>query len=292
MNPPEITLSNSGVGNTTALIRPVINGSIKDVQIDPQNFGIRRIITATIEGGNGNGAVIEPVLVDRKREISFDARLLSESGGVDNVDETITFQTRHNIASGQPLIYDRNNNPPLGIGPFFGSDLGTVAIGAATTVGIGTTTLINAATYYPEVVNTKTIKLYQTLSDFNAGINTVGFTTTNKLGIHKFKLYFDEKTLKDIRVLDGGSGYENRQVFVKPTGINTITNTIHFENHGFNHGDNIVYTTAVGIGSTLPTTISSLTTSTGITTTTNFYKVLSSQIKEQDFKYLNIQTSS
>ena len=285
MNPPEITLSNSGVGNTTALIRPVINGSVKDVQIDPQNFGIRRIITATIEGGNGNGAVIEPVLVDRKREISFDARLLSESGGVDNVDETITFQTRHNIASGQPLIYDRNNNPPLGIGPFFGSDLGTVAIGAATTVGIGTTTLINAATYYPEVVNTKTIKLYQTLSDFNAGINTVGFTTTNKLGIHKFKLYFDEKTLKDIRVLDGGSGYENRQVFVKPTGINTITNTIHFENHGFNHGDNIVYTTAVGIGSTLPTTISGLTTSTGITTTTNFYKVL--KLNDDSFRVVS-----
>ena len=29
----------------------------------------KRIITATIEGGNGNGAVLEPVLVDRKREI-------------------------------------------------------------------------------------------------------------------------------------------------------------------------------------------------------------------------------
>ena len=38
------------------------------------------------------------------------------------------------------------------------------------------------------VVNSKTIKLYQTLSDYNAGINTVGFTTTNKIGIHKFKL--------------------------------------------------------------------------------------------------------
>ena len=32
--------------------------------------------------------------------------------------------------------------------------------------------------------------------------------------------------------------------------------------------------TAVGIGSTLPTTISGLSTATGITTTTNFYKVL------------------
>ena len=279
INPPEITLSGPGVGNTTALIRPVLSGSIDDIQVDPQNFGINRVITATIEGGNGDGAILEPVLFERKREISFDARLMSDSGGVDNVNETITFQERHNIINGQPLVYDRNDNPPLGIGSFTGSDIGS------SIVGVGTTTLVNTATYYPEIVNTSTIKLYQTLGDLNAGINTVGFTTTNKIGVHKFKLYNDEKTLKDIRVIDGGSGYENRQVFVKPTGINTITNTIHFDNHGFKNGDNIVYATAVGIGSTLPTTISGLSTATGITTTTNFYKVL--KINDDAFRITN-----
>ena len=140
INPPEITLSGPGVGNTTALIRPVLSGSIGDIQVDPQNFGINRIITATIEGGNGNGAILEPVLFDRKREISFDARLMSDSGGVDNVDETITFQDRHNIINGQPLVYDRNDNPPLGIGSFTGSDAGT------SIVGVGTTTLVNTST--------------------------------------------------------------------------------------------------------------------------------------------------
>ena len=278
VNPPEITLSSPGIGNTTALIRPVITGSVTEVQVDPQKFGIHRVLSATIEGGNGNGAVLEPVLAERKRELSFDARLLSESGGVDNVDETITFQDRHNIVSGQPLIYDRNNNPPLGIGTV-GNDSGT------SVVGVGTTTLVNTATYYPEVINPSTIKLYQTLGDYSAGINTVGFTTTNKIGVHKFKLYYDEKTLKDIRVIDSGSGYENRQVFVKPVGINTITNVIHFDGHGFNNGDKIVYQTAVGIGSTLPTTITGLTTSTGITTTSNFYQVL--KLNDNAFRITN-----
>ena len=278
INPPDITLSSPGIGNTTALIRPVITGSVTKVQVDPQKFGIHRVLSATIEGGNGSGAILEPVLAERKRELSFDARLLSESGGVDNVDETITFLDRHNIVSGQPLIYDRNNNPPLGIGTV-GNDSGT------SVVGVGTTTLVNTATYYPEVVNTSTIKLYQTLGDYSAGINTVGFTTSNKIGVHKFKLYYDEKTLKDIRVLDGGSGYENRQVFVKPVEINTITNVIHFDNHGFNNGDKIVYQTAVGIGSTLPTTITGLTTSTGITTTSNFYQVL--KLNDNAFRLAN-----
>ena len=93
------------------------------------------------------------------------------------------------------------------------------------------------------------------------------------------------KKFKDIRVLDGGSGYENRQVFVKPIGINTITNTIHFDSHGFNNGDKIVYQTAVGIGSTLPTTITGLTTSTGITTTSNFYQVV--KVNDNAFRLTN-----
>ena len=278
IKPPNIELSNPGTGKTNALIRPVVTGNVKDVQVDPQNFDIQKVVSVTIEGGNGSGAILEPILSERRREISFDARLLLDSGGVDNVDETITFLDKHNIVSGQPLIYDRNNNPPLGVGTV-GNDSGT------SVVGLGTTTLVNAATYFPLVVNPTTVKLFQTETDFNSGINTVGFTTTNKIGIHKFRLLNNEKTLKDIRVIDGGSGYENRQVFVKPTGINTITNTIHFDNHGFNHGDKIVYSTAVGIGSTLPTTISGLTTSTGITTTSNFYQVL--KVSNDAFRIVN-----
>ena len=278
IKPPTIELSGPGAGSTNALIRPVITGSVEDVQIDPQDFDINRVVSITIEGGNGSGAILEPVLSERRREISFDARLLTDSGGIDNVDETITFLNAHNIVSGQPLIYDRNNNPPLGIGTV-GNDAGT------SVVGLGTTTLVNASTYYPSVINPTTIKLFQTLSDYNAGINTVGFTTTNKIGVHKFKLLNEEKTLKDVRVINGGSGYENRQVFVKPTGINTITNTIHFDNHGFNQGDKIVYSTAVGIGSTLPTNITGLSTSTGITTTSNFYQVL--KVNDNAFRIAN-----
>ena len=278
IKPPTIELSGPGAGSTNALIRPVITGSVKDVQIDPQDFDINRVVSITIEGGNGSGAILEPVLSERRREISFDARLLTDSGGIDNVDETITFLNAHNIVSGQPLIYDRNNNPPLGIGTV-GNDAGT------SVVGLGTTTLVNASTYYPSVINPTTIKLFQTLSDYNAGINTVGFTTTNKIGVHKFRLLNEEKTLKDVRVINGGSGYENRQVFVKPTGINTITNTIHFDNHGFNQGDKIVYSTAVGIGSTLPTNITGLSTYTGITTTSNFYQVL--KVNDNAFRIAN-----
>ena len=278
INPPIIELSSAGAGTTNALIQPVISGEVTDIQVDPQDFDIKKVISVTIEGGNGSGTILEPVLSERRRELSFDARLITDSGGIDHINETLTFLREHNITSGEPLVYDRNNNLPLGIGTV-GNDFG-VSI-----VGLGTTTLVNAATYFPSVIDSRTVKLFQTLDDFNAGINTVGFTTTNKVGIHKFKLKNGQTHLKDIRVIDSGSNYENRQIFVKPVGINTITNIINFDNHGFKAGDKIVYSTAVGIGSTLPTSISGLSTYTGITSTSNFYQVI--KLDDNSFRISN-----
>ena len=256
-------------------MQPVINGKVTDVQVEPQDFDIQKVLSVTIEGGNGDGVILEPLLSKRKREISFDGRTLSNAGGVDTVNESITFFSDHHISSGLPLTYDKNGNNPLGIS--------TVGNDAVSIVGLGTTTLVDKAYYYPQVVNSKTIKLFQTLSDYNSGINTVGFTTIgNTGGVHIFKLKNEENTLKDIRVLDGGSNYQNRQLFVNPIGINTINDSINFDNHGFNNGDKIVYSTAVGVGSTQPQSITGLSTYTGITTTSNFYQVL--KINDNSFR--------
>ena len=75
INLPTITLGDSVVsGGTTALIRPVIRGSVKSVLVDPQDFDIRRVQSVTISGGNGSGAVLEPILDTKYREVEFDAR--------------------------------------------------------------------------------------------------------------------------------------------------------------------------------------------------------------------------
>ena len=79
---------------------------------------------------------LEPVLNERsKRTIILMHVLLTDSGGIDHVNETLTFNTGIIILlSGEPLVYDRNNNIPLGIGTV-GNDAGT------SVVGLGTTTL-------------------------------------------------------------------------------------------------------------------------------------------------------
>ena len=224
INPPLVTVS-SGEG-ITALVQPVISGSIDRVYIDSQDFDIGKIISIDVTGGNGGGTNLEPIIKKRVREVYFDARMTK---GIDISNDTIQFLTNHNFTSGDPIIYNSNGNLPLGIGTYLGSNQDQ------------NKTLTNNATYYAKVDNSSTIRLYSTFSDYSSGINTVGFTTTNTSGIHKFITASNKNTLSEVKVISGGSGYTNRKLIVNPTGISTINHTISFNNHGFNDGELVVY---------------------------------------------------
>ena len=223
INPPLLSLS-SGIGS----VQPVIKGSVKKVFVDPQDFNIDVVVSIALTGGNGFGAVFEPVIERKRREIEFDARQISDGGGIDITNETITFLTKHNLINGQPIVYRPGNNSALGIGTFKGSNASTG------------NTLKDESTYYVKFISDTTIQLYQSSSDYTAGINTVGFTTIGNSGIHKFATE-PKNTLTQIKVLNQGQGYTNRKLRVLPTGISTTNNTISFTNHGFSDGELITY---------------------------------------------------
>ena len=73
INLPKIVIPRVGLG-TTALVQPVISGSLKEVLVDQQNFDIEKILSITLSGGGGSGAILRPIVTKRVREISFDAR--------------------------------------------------------------------------------------------------------------------------------------------------------------------------------------------------------------------------
>ena len=229
INAPKIEIS-AGLG-TVALVEPIIEGSVESVTVDQQDFDIDQIFSVSLTGGNGTGCFLEPVMGERFRELEFDSRSLAAGGGIGLTDETITFQTQHNLKDGEPIIYNRNGNDPLSIG-IFGDTTNAI-----------TGSLSSGETYISQFVNTSTIKLYNTVADYNAGINTIGFSTsTNASGFHKFRT-LSKKTLKDIKVLSSGSGYTHRKLSVKSADISTEFDTINFENHGFSTGDIVTYTT-------------------------------------------------
>jgi hypothetical protein len=224
INPPSISPSSG-----SSLLQPVVKGSVERIYVSPQDFDIDVLVSITLTGGNGKGASFEPVIETRRRELEFDAKQLGFGGGVDTTFETITFPSSHGLVNGQPIIYDSGNNSPLGIGTYAGSDANT---------GL---TLKTGATYYTKYISDTTIQIYQKLSDYRSGINTVGFTTIGTSGTHKFKTE-PKKTLTDIKIINPGSNYQNRKLRVNPIGISTVESTVSFTNHGFLDGELVNYT--------------------------------------------------
>jgi len=230
INPPtiEVAAPSSGV---QALIRPVVSGIVTDVVVDPQDFDIADVTSVTITGGNGSGCQLQPILEDRYRTVSFDARVTTQSGGVDINQETITFLTNHNFKNGEPIVYSNNGNQNLGVATYFGGNFDQSRY------------LVNGGTYYAKLFSNNTIRLHPTLTDFISGINTVGFSTINAVGIHKFRTFNSRKTLRAIKVLNSGSGYENRKLYAKPSAVSLSQDWISFDNHNFKDGDLVTYST-------------------------------------------------
>ncbi len=260
VNPPKITIASPLVSSgTTALVEPIITGTVKEVFIDPQDFDIDEVISLDIVGGNGSGCLLEPILGARFRELEFDSRDIFFGGGIDPTDETITFKKVHNLQEGEPILYNRNGNTAVGIGSY--QSVNNTIDGY----------LGDGDQYHVKVINTRTVKLHKTYVDAtannNLGINTIGLSTSSlSSGIHKFRT-LSKNTIRGIKVLKPGSGYEHRKLYVNTVGIATIYDIINKENHGFNEGDVVQY-------STTGTAISGLTESTGITSTTVHYKVI------------------
>jgi hypothetical protein len=229
IDPPLISVS-SGTGST-ALVRPVVSGSIKKVYIDSQDYDINTIVSIDITGGNGSGCVLEPIVTKRKRDIFFDGRLSTNSGGISSTTNQLSFLTDHNLSNGELIVYNSNGNSPIGI-------------------GLSNLTLVNNSTYYSKIDNNRTVRLFQTNSDYLSGINTVSFNGTNTGGTHKFYTAAFKNTISEIKILNGGNGYTNRELIVSPAGISTVNDTISFENHGFNSGELVTYryeTSTIGI---------------------------------------------
>ena len=225
--PPEIEIT--GSASLDALSTPEITGNVKEIKVDPQDFDIVNVLSASLSGGNGSGCVLEPVLENRYREIEFDPRMSYSSGGVDPTADTITFLKPHYLRNGDALVYVYDGDYPIGIGTYKGSNLDQ------------NTRLGANSVYYAEIVSDKSIKIYNSFNNYSAGINTVGFTTAFTDGIHKFRLFNGKNTLKSIKVINPGENYQYKNLKVKPEYISTTENSINFINHGFSDGEVVVY---------------------------------------------------
>ena len=227
-----MVIENSIGAGVTALIEPVIEGTVKDVFVDPHDFDIDEVKAISLTGGNGTGCLLEPVIGQRYRELLFDSRDIFFNGGISIEDETITFKKQHFLAPGEVVFYNSNGNPAIGVG------------GYGDTTNTASGRLATGAPYNIRIINSRTIQLHKTYEDAIAGINTIGISTaTNAAGIHKFRTV-SKRTLQSVKVINSGSGYQYRKLHVKPTDVSVGYSKINFKGHGFADGDLVEYLTS------------------------------------------------
>jgi hypothetical protein len=225
INPPELMIFDTAGIGATAYVN--IEGQLDDVIISSPGLGYQTKPKITIVGGNGTGAAVEPNLV--KRAIS--ATFRGDGIGFNSVDDTITFQTKHNFDPGEEILYTPNSNPEC-------------------------LPLKANSTYFPGIIDDFTIKLYESEIDALKQENQINLQGISS-GTHTFTTLKVRNTITKIYVKNQGSGYSNRSIKIpsvlafdgKTNGFNTFDDYIFAKKHGFKDRDLILYsTTGVNVG--------------------------------------------
>ena len=222
---------------TRAFGTPVVKGKLEEILIDPQDFDIDQAFSITVRGGNSRGATAIPVVDRQNRIIPFDSRVTDLGGGVNYIDNSILFQAAHNLATGDAVVY--NNKGAKSIGT---SKNAVPAIS-------GGTTLSNGGIYFAEVLNVKTIRLYDTLDKLKNGGDPVFLSENlNGYGIQSFDT-LRKNTIIGATISDDGGFFFYRNMEFAPSNVFTAYDEIRYFEHGFESGDIVEYgTTGTSIG--------------------------------------------
>ena len=211
ITPPDFNISDpAGVGATANV---AIRGTFEEIRVIDGGFDYIEKPTIKISGGNGIGAKAEVNLKLVDHEVDFNS---DESFGlVDLTNNIIAFSTYHKFRDYEHVIYKTNNQDVI----------------------VGLTT---EAEYFVDVQDTTSVKLYKTKDEAVVGINTISLTGYGS-GRHAFTSVSKKSVVSSINIVNGGSGYENKKTTV--VGLSTALDQITVENHGYNSGELINYST-------------------------------------------------
>jgi len=214
LNPPVLTISDDIGSGANAYCS--VSGQLERIDIIDPGFDYVEDPIITISGGNGSGATVKANLTDFDHSVEFNS--IESASLVNLTNNTIGFSSHHKFRDAEEIIY---------------STQGGTNVGGLTT----------GSKYYASVQDAFTIKLHKTFTDAAVGINTIDLTSYGT-GNHRFLSIGKKKKLISIIVTNAGTGYKNKKTTINSSGINTASNSILIQNHGYQSGEIITYSTS------------------------------------------------
>jgi len=212
INPPILTISDPIGFGATAYCSVI--GGLERIDIIDYGFDYLEEPKIDIVGGNGNGASATANLVSFDHFVSFNSQ-----GSADlvklNPTNKIGFSSHHKFRDAEEVVYITDGQGSIG--------------------GLSTN-----SSYYVSVQDAYNVKLHNSFLDAVSGINTIQLTSYG-IGNHSFKSRNKKKKIGSITVDSSGVGYQNKLVTTSTSGINTSSNVIKINDHGYNSGEIIVY---------------------------------------------------
>ena len=250
INPPRLSLYQDGHTGAGSSVIAHVSGSIKEILVDTEGLDYIEAPTVYISGGNGS-AKAEAKMKLVSHQVDFDST--STGGVVNTVTNQLVFPQAHGFKNGEEIVYNTRGTTPIGI---------------ATSPG----TLINGASYYVIKNNDYAISLAETRQKALVGIASLDITS-NGQGFHSFATKQRRYKVDKIYIIENGI-FENKENTTTSVGINTYTDIITIQNHGYNSGEQLIYSSnGLSIG--------------GLSTSTNYYVI---KIDNNQFR-VSISTS-
>ena len=228
ITPPPVSiesLTGTGVSATAN-----VKGKFERIDIIDPGFDYIDPPVIEISGGNGQGATAKSRLKQIDHFIDFDAS--STGNAINIIDNTIGFGTFHKFRDGEAVIYKTFGTGAIGI-----------ASAGITTTGIQLNPdhrLVNESIYFVSRVNNTTIKLANNKNDALTKSNLLNLTGFAD-GSQRFQSLNKKLVLGQVVIENPGEGYENKKRLVTVSGINTYSDFIEYQNHGFLDGEIVRY---------------------------------------------------
>lgn len=210
-NPPYLSIEDSSGTGANGYVS--ITGHLQRVDIIEPGFDYIETPTANIFGGNGKGAEVSLNLVSVEHSSAFNANV-----GISTLTNIIGFSTYHKFRNNEVVSYDPKEQTKIS--------------------GLSTN-----SNYYVSVIDPLNIKLYNKFEDSIAGINTVNLIGVGT-GRHYLTSIQKKKKIGSVQVTNRGSGYQTKKRTVNSVGIKTFSSIINIDDHGYNDGEIVVYTTS------------------------------------------------